>query len=101
MSDIHLGDVGTVFILTIMDGAAIVDISAASVMKINLVSPSTDKTTHTATHTTDGTDGKMEYATSDASVLDEVGDWQWQGQVTLPTGAWKTSVLAFEVLSNL
>ena len=101
MSDIHLGDVGTVFILTVMDGAAIVDISAATVMKINLVSPTTDKTTHTATHTTDGTDGKMEYATSDASVLDEIGTWQWQGQVTLPTGAWKTNILTFAVLDNL
>lgn len=101
MSDIHLGDVGTTFILTIMDGTAIVDISAASIMKINLVSPSTSKTTHTATHTTDGSDGKMEYATSAPNVLSEIGTWQWQGQVTLPDGAWKTSVLTFTVLDNL
>ena len=101
MSDIHLGDVGTVFILTVMDGTAIVDISAASVMKINLVSPSSTKTTHTATHTSDGTDGKMEYATSASNVLAEIGAWQWQGQVTLPSGAWKTNVLAFTVLDNL
>ena len=101
MSDIHMGDVGTTFILTVMDGTAIVDISAASVMKINLVSPTTVKTTHTATHTTDGTDGKMEYATTAANVLSMIGAWQWQGQITLPGGSWKTNVLAFTVLDNL
>ena len=101
MSDIHKGDIGTVLILTIMDGSAIVDISSASVMKINLVSPTTVKTTHTATHTTDGTDGKMEYETTAANILSEIGAWQWQGLVTLPSGTWRTSVLTFTVLDNL
>jgi hypothetical protein len=101
MSDIHLGDIGTVFILTIMDGAAVVDISAATTMEIIMTDPSSGKTTHTAQKTTDGTDGKMEYATTAANVLDEIGTWQWQGRVVLPTGDWKTNILTFAVLDNL
>ena len=101
MSDIHVGDIGTVFILTIQDGAQVVDISSASTMQIIMTNPSQSKTTHTASHTTDGTDGKMEYETTAANVLDEAGQWQWQGRVVLPTGDWRTNILTFTVLANL
>jgi hypothetical protein len=101
MSDIHVGDIGTVFILTIQDGAQIVDISAATTMEITMTNPSVSKTVHTASHTTDGTDGKMEYETTAANVLDEEGTWQWQGRVVLPPGDWKTNILSFTVLANL
>lgn len=101
MSDIHKGDIGTTFILTIMDGTAVVDISAASTMQIIFKDPSSSVTVHTASHTTDGTDGKMEYQTSASSILASTGDWSWQGRVVLPTGDWKTSILTFTVNDNL
>lgn len=101
MSDIHKGDVGTTFILTIMDGAAVIDISSASTMEIYLTDPALSKSTYTASHTTDGTDGKMEYATTAANVLDTTGAWLWQGRVALPSGDWKTDILSFTVEENL
>lgn len=101
MTDIHKGDVGTAFILTIMDGAAVIDISSASTMQIIFKDPSSSVTTHTASHTTDGTDGKMEYETTASNVLATTGDWEWQGRVALPSGDWKTDILTFTVVDNL
>lgn len=101
MTDIHKGDVGTTFILTIMDGASVVDISSASTKEIYLTDPALSKSTYTASLTTDGTDGKMEYATTAANVLDTTGTWLWQGRVALPSGDWKTDILTFEVVENL
>jgi len=101
MTDIHKGDIGTTFILTIMDGAAVVDISGYSTIEIYFTDPALAKTTHAASLTTDGTDGKMEYATTAANVLATTGQWQWQGRVVLPTGDWKTDILTFEVVENL
>jgi len=101
MTDIHKGDIGTTFILTIMDGAEVVDISGSTTREIYLTDPALSKATHSASLTTDGTDGKMEYATTAANVLDTTGSWQWQGRVVLPSGDWKTDILTFEVVENL
>lgn len=101
MSDIHIGDIGTIFILTIMDGTEIVNISSASTMEITFTDPSSSKTVHTASLTTDGTDGKMEYETSSPGILAEAGEWQWQGRIVIPSGDWKTNILTFDVETNL
>jgi len=99
-NEIHLGDIGTAFVVTIQDGSSTIDISGATTKEIMLTAPDGGKLTKTATLTTDGTDGKMQYATV-AGDLDEAGWWRLQGRVVLATGTWSTDVTRFEVHQNL
>jgi hypothetical protein len=101
MSDIHVGDIGTIFRLTIMDGTSVVDISGATTMEIIFKKPSASVVTETASFTTDGTDGQMEWATGVVGDLDEAGSWEWQGRIVMPSWEGKTSILTFDVVANL
>jgi len=99
--EIRVGDIGTVFELTIKDqDDQVVPINQATVKEITLKKPSGTKVTKTAVFSTDGTDGKMRY-TSVADDLDVAGDWSYQGYVELPDGKWKTDIHSFRVHSNL
>lgn len=97
--EIRKGDIGTVFIVTVNNASAVLDISLASDMDILFQKPS-GNITRTASFTTDGTDGKMQYATI-ADDLDVAGSWKIQGRVTLPSGTWSTTVSTFRVYDNL
>ena len=101
--EIHIADVGTVFEVTLMDGATIIDISSASLMEIIFVKPDSNKTkvVNTAVLSSGGIDGKMKYIIVLPSELDIKGNWKIQGRVTLPTGTWSTDVDKFKVHENL
>ena len=101
MSDIHAGDVGTIFRLTVMDGTSLVNISTATTMEIIFEKPDQTTVTQTATFTSDGSDGQMEWATTTTTDLDQAGTWKWQGRVVMPSWEGKTSILEFEVIANL
>lgn len=99
--EIRVGDIGTVFILTVKDqDDAVVDISGASTKQIIFREPDDTAVVKTAAFTTDGTDGKMQYTTV-ADDLDQVGEWQHQGKVVIGSGTWKTDIEKFKVYSNL
>lgn len=100
--EIHEGDIGTAFRLTITDCAgAVVDLSSATIKQIIFRKPDQTSVTQTATFFTDGTDGIVEYITV-ADDLDQVGQaWCIQFIVTLATGAWKSNIKTFAVYSNL
>ncbi len=100
INEIHVGDIGTVFELTVMDGAAVVNISTATTKQIILKKPDLTKSTKTATFTTDGSDGKMRYVIV-ADDLDQSGDWQAQGKIIMPSGTWYTDISEFTVHANL
>lgn len=98
--EIHVNDIGTVFRGTVQDGTSVVDISGATTIQI-LFKPSGAATrTKTAVLTGDGTDGQMQYTTVDGD-LNVDGVWEWQGQVVLPAGTWRTDVKTFVVHRNL
>ena len=99
--EIHIGDIGTIFEVTLLDGLAIVDISAATLMEIIFVKPDKTKVVNTAVLSGTGTDGKMRYIILLASELDIKGNWEIQGRVTLPTGTWSTDIDKFKVYKNL
>jgi len=101
VEEIHIGDVGTIFEVTLMDGVAIVDIALASVMQIIFEKPDKTKVTNTAVLTGDGTDGKMQYVIAADTELDAKGSWKIQGKVTLPSGSWSTDIDKFKVFENL
>jgi hypothetical protein len=65
VQEIHLGDIGTVFEVTLKDCDVIVDISTATEMYIIFQKPDGTKLTFDAEFTTDGEDGKLQYVTVD------------------------------------
>lgn len=98
---VHNGDIGTIFRLTITDTAGTaIDVSTASVKYIYFQDPSGNKVKKTATFTTDGTDGIIQYTTI-AGDIDEEGVWQVQGYVETSLGKFFTEKAAFRVLSTL
>lgn len=102
-NEIHIGDIGTVFEVTILDDVTPINISAGSSMEIIFTKPDASKTKviNTAVLSGDGTDGKMRYTIVLASELDIKGKWKIQGRLTLPSGTWSTDISDFKVYENL
>lgn len=102
-NEIHLNDLGTDFIVTIVDldnaGAAI-DISSATAREIIFLKADGTKDTHIASFVTDGTDGQIHYI-GQAGDLDQTGTYKIQGIVTTPAGKWYSTIDKFKVIGNL
>ena len=102
IDELHVGDIGTVIEVTVKDKTSgdVVPIDAATTM--TLFFNKSDGTTieRTATHTTDGSDGKMFYTTISGDI-NMAGEWKYQAYVVLPGGAWRGDILEFYVLPNL
>jgi len=98
---IQVNDIGTVIVQTILDAnGAVLNISTASVKQLIFRSPIGIKKTKTASFSTNGADGKIQY-TSISGDFDIGGVWYYQGSVVMPSGTWKTNVDSFEVEDNL
>lgn len=98
--EIHLGDIGTAFEITLKDCEVIVDISTASLKQIIFRKPDKTVVTHDAIFKTDGTDGVIQYLTI-LNDLDQTGTWYIQAKVTLPAGTWSSDTAKFKVYKNL
>lgn len=98
--EIHVGDVGTVFEVTIQDDGVAVNISTATTKEIIFRKPDKTKVTKAANFSSNGTDGKIRYTTV-ANDLDQAGLWSLQAHIVLPSGDWKSSTSEFSVASNL
>lgn len=98
--EIHVGDIGTAFEVTMKDCDDVVDISTASIKQ--LIFRKHDKTvvTKTAVFKTDGTDGIIQYITV-LDDLDQKGTWYIQAKITMPTGTWSSDTSKFKVYANL
>lgn len=96
---IHVGDVGTEFVVAVTDedGSA-VNISAAAPMLIFLTKPDGTVLAKTAVLDTTGTNGLMKYVTV-AGDLSAPGRWKIQGRVTLGGSRWSTREAAFTVFA--
>ncbi len=100
VEEVHVGDIGTVFQVTIKDGTSVVDISSATTLQIIFKKPDGSRATKTAVLVNSGTDGKMKYTTI-ANDLDRQGSWRLQGRVVMSGGEWRSSVGNFDVYENL
>lgn len=100
--EVHVGDVGTVFQITVLDGdgGPVLDISSATEMKLFLRKPNDTVLSNVAVHVTDGTDGKMKYV-GQAGDIDMAGRWFMQGKIVLPAGTWYTDTTSFVVEDRL
>jgi len=99
-SQIHVGDIGTTLIGTVLDDGAVVDISSASSMQMIIKRPDQTTMTKTASNYTDGTDGKMKYVTV-TDDIDQVGNWKIQGKVVIGSATYYSSVSTFKVHCNI
>lgn len=98
--EIHKGDIGTVFEVTIKDDGAAVNISGVAVKQLKFVKPDGTVVTQTAGFKTDGTDGILTYTTI-ADDLDASGTWRVQAYVEWAAG-WKghSDMIPFKVYDN-
>ena len=102
IAEVHVGDIGTAFIGTILEDSVVVDISAAPSMKVIFRKPTGEVVENVGEHTTDGTDGKMQFVTTVSGDLDVSGLWSWQLWWDTITGdEWHTDTLSFRVYPNL
>lgn len=99
--EVHVDDVGTALIVTIVDcnGDAI-NISAATEKKIKLTLPDLSVVEKTAEFSSDGTDGKIQYTTV-ADDLSQAGRWKIQGFIVDSGFENNSEVAEFKVYSNL
>lgn len=101
--EIHLGDIGTAFRITLKDDDVPVDVSSAVAVgakTITFKKKSGVVVEKEAVFFTDGTDGIIQYLTI-AEDLDELGTWEIQAQVTLTSGQWRSNTDKFRVYENL
>lgn len=78
---VDINDLGTDLQITITEGGAVVDISAATALAIILIKPSGAEVTKVASLLNTGTDGKLHYVTL-ADDIDEKGVWTYKARVT-------------------
>jgi len=102
--ELHYNDIGTIFLVTVQDcvsgTSTDMDVSAASTLEMIFKSPSGVSSTKSAVVDTDGSDGKIKYATVDGD-LNEVGTWQIQVKIVIGGGTFRSNVGSFKVYENL
>ncbi len=101
MASIHVGDVGTTFLVTVSEGGAAMDLSAASTKQLIFSPPGGGVVlTKTATFLTDGTDGVLRYVAVSGDLYVK-GNWKVQAYLELPGWSGHSDVGAFEVKPNV
>lgn len=99
-TDIHIGDIGTTFLVTITDSGVVVDLSSGSSPNhIVFRKPSGKIVSHIGVFDTDGTDGKIKFVTTNENDLDEQGIWKIGSIVNTISGTWTATAVPFAVKS--
>ena len=100
-ADIRVGDIGTVFRLTIVNELEeTINISAATTTEIRFEKPDKSTVDKAAAFATDGSDGEIEYVTISGD-LDMSGKWRIQAYIVTPVGEWRSEIETFWVQENL
>lgn len=99
--EIHYGDIGTAIRVTLYDCEVLVDLTGATTTEFIFKKPDFSTTTVTASfYLGDPALGVLEYLTI-ADDLDQVGQWELQAHIALPTGEWWSDTEKFRVYANL
>jgi len=103
-NEIHFGDIGTKFLITIKDADSTVDISGtgatAANKRIIFKKPSGTTVDQAASFNSDGIDGKLYYTTVSGD-LDEDGIWKMQAKVIITGQTFHSDIHTFKVHRNL
>lgn len=100
--EIHVGDIGAVFLITIKDSQTntSIDVSGATTKQIIFQKPDGTLLTKDAEFTDNGSDGQIQYQTVSGD-LDVKGDWKIQAYIVIPSGSWRTNINNFRVYENI
>ena len=101
-SEIHYGDIGVNFNITVMNGLVPLDVSNANNIYIIFQRPDMGGSDliKTATLITDGKDGNIRYTTVSGD-LDQIGTWQIQVKVDFGASVFSTDIQKFKVYRNI
>jgi hypothetical protein len=100
-AEIHLGDIGTAFRISLTDCDVPVDLTGATNLHITFKKPDKTSNMKTASIYGDPLNGVIQYITVDENDLDQLGTWEIQAVVELPTGRWSSNIDKFRVYENL
>jgi hypothetical protein len=101
MEHLQQDAIGAIIRGTIIEDDVAVDVAAVTTKQLVLRKPNGSVLTKTATFTTDGTDGKIQYATI-AGDLDVSGVWESQARVIFSGGFnGRSEIQKFFVDANL
>lgn len=98
-AEIHIGDIGTEFVITLYDSTTVLDVSGATITAY-LKKPSATTLTKAASLYTDGTDGKIKFSSASGD-FDETGVWNIQVKVVDSGNTWYSDVGRFRVYANV
>lgn len=99
--EIHVGDKGTQFVVTLYDGTTVVDISTSSARTLEFKMPTGTVFTVTATLSGSGTSGAMSYTIPTTTTLATDGRWKLQAVVEFATSKFRSDIYEFRVYPNL
>ena len=98
---IHMGDVGTSFDITVYEGGELKDLSTAHQVTLKFRKPDNSVVSKSGTLVTDGTDGQVRYIT-EVDFLDSRGQWDLQVVVNYPgEPIWHSNIVHFHVHPNI
>lgn len=101
IGEIHVGDVGTIFLVTIKDeNDTVVDVSTSVGKTLIFKKPDGTILSKTASFSTDGTNGEIQYTTIDGD-LDLHGKWAIQAFIDFGSTEWYSDIDKFTVYNNL
>jgi len=100
MARLQKGAIGVELILTVKENGAVVNLAAATGLKMYLDKPDNTIVEKTAVFKTDGTDGKLMYVTI-LDDLNKAGIWERQAEFTLGGFTGRTSKVSFTVDENI
>ena len=100
MAEIHVGDIGTTFQITVNDQDGPVDLTSVDAMYILFRKPNDTLLQVTPVFVNTGSDGLIKYVTQ-AGDLDQYGTWQIQARVVFGTDVFSTDIQRFKVQRNL
>lgn len=97
VNEIHVGDIGTTFRVTVVENDVVLDVSTSLTRTLYFKKPDETVVGQTAVFTTDGTNGQIEYVAVSGD-LDQAGVWRLQALLTFAGGTrWSAEVGRFTV----
>jgi len=99
--EIHVGDIGTLFISTIYNqDETVVNLASATSITFRFISPDRTVLNKTGLLYTNGADGKTYYTLASGDI-NLSGVWKYQVIVAFVAGTWTTNIVEFTVYPNI
>lgn len=99
--EIHVGDKGTQFTVTLYDGTSIVDLSAATNISLEFKLPAGTIVTGTASIIGSGTAGQFMFTADTSTTWSADGKWRMQAVVSFSASKFRSDIYEFRVFPNL